>query len=139
MVAGSDAFSNTLFTQFDILCLIVEPTHESVSMVRAYLELLSKTETSTQVCIIANKIEDNNDIEYLKKNNIIPNFVFEYERAIKHARQNGDIFLSNKHNQSWKNFYSFLMNIKPNSYLKLQELHALHRKYMELDYIKNPL
>ncbi len=80
MVAGNDAFSNTLFTQFDVLCLIVEPTLESVSMVQSYLDLMSKTETSTQICIIANKMEDGNDLGYLKKNTIAPHFIFEYEK-----------------------------------------------------------
>ena len=139
MVAGNDAFSNTLFTQFDILCLIVEPTHESVNMVRSYLDLMGKTKSSTRVCIMANKVEDENDIKYLQKNNIIPDFVFEYERGIKHARQNDTIFVSDNHDQIWDSFYSFLMNIKPNPGQKLQELHTLHKKYMELDYIKTPL
>jgi CO dehydrogenase maturation factor len=80
MVAGNDAFSNTLFTQFDVLCLIVEPTLESVSMVQSYLDLIHKTETSTKICIIANKVEDENDLEYLKRNNISPQFIFEYEK-----------------------------------------------------------
>jgi len=108
MVAGNDAFSGTLYTQFDTLCLIVEPTHESVSMVKSYLELMSKAETSTKICIIANKVEDENDLEYLKKNNIIPDFVFEYEKQIKHARQNGEIFISQRQNQTWKALYESL-------------------------------
>jgi CO dehydrogenase maturation factor len=139
MVAGNDAFSNTLFTQFDILCLIVEPTLESVSMVKSYLDLMSKTETSTQICIIANKIEDENDMEYLMKNAIFSQFIFKYEKAIKHARQNNDIFLSQKQYQTWEEFYNFLQKIETNPHKKLQELHTLHKKYMELDYIQTPL
>lgn len=139
MVAGNDAFSNTLFTQFDILCLIVEPTFESISMVKSYLDLMSKIETSTQICIIANKVEDENDGEYLRKNAIFPQFIFEYEKGIKHARQNNDIFLSQKQQQTWEKFYDFLQTIETNPDKKLQELHALHKKYMELDYIKTPL
>lgn len=139
MVAGNDAFSNTLFTQFDVLCLIVEPTLESISMVRSYLDLIGKTATSTQICIIANKVEDENDLEYLKKNTISPQFIFEYEKWIKHARQNNDIFLSQKQDETWEELYSFLQKIETNPYTKLQELHELHKKYMELDYIKTPL
>ncbi len=100
---------------------------------------MNKTGSSTRVCIIANKIEDENDIAYLKKNNIIPNFVFGYEKEIKYARQNDTIFLSDNHNQIWESFYGFLKSIRPNLDKKLQELYALHRKYIELDYIKTPL
>jgi len=139
MVAGNDAFSNTLFTQFDVLCLIVEPTLESVSMVQSYLDLISKTETSTQICLMANKVEDGNDLEYLKKKNVAPQFIFEYERWIKHARQNNDIFLSQKQQKTWEEFYDFLQIIETNPHKKLRELHTLHRKYIELDYIKTPL
>ncbi|MBP9779189.1 hypothetical protein KBD33_01030 [Candidatus Gracilibacteria bacterium] len=139
MVAGNDAFSNTLFTQFDILCLIVEPTYESVSMVRSYIDLIRITDTSTRICIIANKIEDENDIEYLGKNNIVPDFTIDYEKQIKHARQNDEIFMSQKHIQTWEDFYSLTQKIEVSHDKKLQELHILHRKYMELDYIKTPL
>ena len=139
MVAWNDAFSNTLYAQFDILCLIVEPTLESVNMVRGYQELMKQSGSTTQIVLIANKIEDKNDTEYLKKNNIIPDFVFEYERHIKHARQNNEIFLSEHQSQIWEDFYKFLKKLQINPDKKLQELHIIHKKYMELDYIKSPL
>ena len=66
MVAGNDAFSNTLFTQFDILCLVIEPTVESVSLVKNYLSLLEETGTTTRVMILANKVADESDTDYLR-------------------------------------------------------------------------
>lgn len=139
MVAGNDAFSNTLFTQFNILCLIVEPTHESVSMVESYLKLMKTTKSTTKVLIIANKIEDMNDLEYLRQKNIIPDLVFEYDKTIKHARQKNEQYINDQHIIRWQLFLESISKIELNPNDKLKELHALHTKYMQLDYIKNPL
>ena len=139
MVAWNDVFSNTLFTQFDILCLIVEPTIESISMVKCYIELYRASQSSTKILILANKIEDENDINYLKRNDVHPDFIFEYEKGIKHARQKNELYLSTKHLKTWNDLLNSLSKITIQPEKKLQEIHMLHRKYIELDYIKNPL
>ncbi|MDD2745661.1 MAG: hypothetical protein PHU93_03940, partial [Candidatus Gracilibacteria bacterium] len=139
MVAGNDVFSNTLFTQFDILCLIVEPTLESVTMVNAYRELLKQTESTTKIVLLANKIEDASDIEYLEANTLVPDFVFEYEKIIKQARQKNEIYISESQNSTWQLLLDACNKISVSPMQKLQELHSLHKKYIELDYIKMPL
>lgn len=139
MVAGNDAFSNTLFTQFDVLCLIVEPTHESVSLVHKYLDLMKTTESSTKIIIIANKIEDENDLKYLERASISPSYVMEYDKSLKHARQNNENYTSKKQYQVWQSLYKELSEMTADPNQKLNELYILHKKYIELDYIKTPL
>ena len=73
MVAWNDSFSNTLHSQFDIIFLIVEPTRESVNMAKNFIELSGHSKNSSDICIIGNKIEDNDDIEYLRNEWIIMN------------------------------------------------------------------
>ncbi len=51
MVAGVDAFANTLHAQFDLICLVVEPTKRSLEVFRHYLELAEEAGTAKQsVC-----------------------------------------------------------------------------------------
>lgn len=139
MVAGNDAFSNTLFSQFDILALIVEPTIESVSMVRSYLELMQQTKSSTKIVILANKIDDTDDLEYLRSQGIEADYVFSYEKDIKTNRRNHQSSLTNLQETVWETFFENLKTLKRNPDQKLEELYELHRKYIQLDYIRTPL
>lgn len=68
MVAGIDAFSNTLHVQFDILCLIVEPTHKSIDVFNRYSELAQISNIYENLFIVVNKIEDEADLEFVQKN-----------------------------------------------------------------------
>ncbi len=68
MVAGIDAFSNTLHVQFDILCLIVEPTHKSIDVFNRYSELAKISNIYENVFVVVNKIEDEADLEFVQKN-----------------------------------------------------------------------
>jgi CO dehydrogenase nickel-insertion accessory protein CooC1 len=65
MVAGNDAFSNTLHSQFDVIFLVVEPTIESVAMVKNFLSLAEHSHGSSPMLLIGNKIEDQEDTDYL--------------------------------------------------------------------------
>jgi len=100
---------------------------------------MEKTESSTKIVILANKVEDTRDLEYLSRHNIVPDFVFEYDRNIKHARQKHQFYVNELHTTIWQWFLdmSSLHSVSPMQ--KLHELHNLHKKYIELDYIKQPL
>jgi CO dehydrogenase maturation factor len=68
MVAGIDAFANSLHAQFDVLFLIVEPTRRSVEVYEQYKDLLQKAKSPTTLFVIGNKVTTQEDKEYLMQN-----------------------------------------------------------------------
>lgn len=67
MVAGTDAFANTLFSQFDMLVFVVEPTTRSVAVLEQYQRLANHTGIGDKLYVIANKIEDDDDYDFIKR------------------------------------------------------------------------
>jgi CO dehydrogenase maturation factor len=68
MVAGTDAFAYSLHLQFDAIILIAEPTPESVEVCKLYMNLAVKSGTDKNVFIIGNKIEDEDDLTFIRQN-----------------------------------------------------------------------
>lgn len=66
MVAGTDAFSYSLHLQFDAIILIAEPTPESAEVCRLYFGLAKEAGIEKLVHIIANKIEDEEDLDFIR-------------------------------------------------------------------------
>ena len=58
---------------------------------------------------------------------------------MKHARRQNRTYFSDVQEKIWNDLLQKIQNIPSNPKKKLQELHAIHKKYMELDYIKTPL
>lgn len=67
MVAGTDAFSYSLHLQFDAIILIAEPTPESAEVCRLYFGLAKEAGIEKLVHIIANKVEDADDLAFIRK------------------------------------------------------------------------
>lgn len=63
MTAGADAFSSSLFTRFDLLVLVTEPTVQSVSVFHQYEEY--RKNFTVPIVVLGNKIDDQDDIEFL--------------------------------------------------------------------------
>jgi len=92
MVAGTDAFAYSLHLQFDAINLIAEPTPESVEVCRLYLELAREAGVNSLVHLIANKVEDENDVTYITKGvGKAPLAVAPLLPELKRARQLGQI------------------------------------------------
>jgi hypothetical protein len=117
----------------------VEPTAESVAMTKSYIKLMKMTGSSTKIVILANKIEDSDDLAYLKEHEISPDFVFEYDTTIKKARQKNRVPENIKNHPIWASFLNMTQSVKLHPSKKLLELGDLHRKYIKLDYIATPL
>ncbi len=141
MVAGTDAFANTLHAQFDTLFLILEPTLESVEVFYQYLKLSKSAQVDSRLLVIGNKIENNDDLMFLKEkigNKLFG--VFKKSPKIKSARQKGlAISLDMLDNEDFNN----LVNIKKiteenkvDENTRLKKLQDLHLKYSQLDYVK---
>ncbi len=65
MVAGTDAFASTLFSQFDMLVFVVEPTMRSLAVYEQYLRLAKHSEVADKLFVIANKIESKEDTTFI--------------------------------------------------------------------------
>jgi CO dehydrogenase maturation factor len=66
MVAGTDAFASTLFSQFDMLVFVVEPTTRSIAVLEQYERLAKHSKVADKLFIIANKIENDDDYTFLE-------------------------------------------------------------------------
>lgn len=66
MVAGTDAFSNTLHAQFDAIVVVVEPTPESISVACRYRDLATEAGTADVLFFVGNKIDNSDDLAYLE-------------------------------------------------------------------------
>lgn len=67
MVAGTDAFSYSLHLQFDAIILIAEPTPESAEVCKLYYGLAKEAGIEKLVHIVANKIEDEDDLNFIRE------------------------------------------------------------------------
>lgn len=65
MVAGTDAFSNSLHAQFDLIVVVVEPTPESVTVATRYRELAEAAGVADAIVFVANKVTDAEDRRWL--------------------------------------------------------------------------
>ncbi|MDP2090307.1 MAG: ATP-binding protein [Candidatus Gracilibacteria bacterium] len=140
MVAGNDSFSNTLHSQFDVLFLIVEPIIESINMMKGFMKLANHSNETSKIVIIGNKIEDSDDLDFIKDNGINLDFYVPYNKNFKKNRRNGEIIVDDDLKLIFDNILDYLLeNIKVDRNKKLSDLHNLHKKYLELDYIKLPL
>ncbi len=66
MVAGTDAFASTLFAQFDALVFVVEPTKRGLAVLDDYLRLAKAGGVDERVLVVANKVNDSDDVEYVR-------------------------------------------------------------------------
>lgn len=66
MVAGTDAFASTLFSQFDMLVFVVEPTTRSIAVLEQYRRLAEHSGVADKLFVIANKIENDDDRAFIE-------------------------------------------------------------------------
>lgn len=90
MVAGTDAFANSLHAQFDLIVVVVEPTPESVSVARRYRDLAAAAGVGDAVVAVGNKVSDDVDLAYLTDELAgEPLAVVPLQAGLRRARQAG--------------------------------------------------
>jgi len=140
MTAGTDAFAGALHAQFDLVCLIVEPTKESVSLAKEYLHLAQKGNVLKFIGVVGNKIEDGDDIAYIENELGLSVFAsVPLMKELKHLRRGGQsIFALSEDIFQSISFDAIFEKSKENmSYAdeRLALLHDLHKKHASADYI----
>jgi CO dehydrogenase maturation factor len=90
MVAGTDAFANSLHAQFDAIVVVTEPTPESVSVARRYRELAAAAGVADLLVTVGNKAVDEADRDYLVRElGGEPLAVLAAQAGLRRARQAG--------------------------------------------------
>ena len=143
MVAGIDAFSNTLHMQFDTLCLVVEPTMESVSVYKQYMELGKHAHVHSQVAVVANKVQDAEDEAFLQTHIQPEHFIgtLPHSPDLKRVRREGKALTNTLLQTLDSTLFTDVANTCRNHYThpdkRLPALHTLHRAYIEKASVKN--
>lgn len=140
MVAGTDAFSNTLHAQFDAIFLVVEPTPEGTKVFEQYTELAKAAGVYSCLQVIGNKVEGEDDIAYLRKvvgDKLVTHVPFN--KNLRKARQNNELpKLSDMADDSvFKNILDKAVALQRDPKQGLALLHELHSAYVKQDYIVN--
>jgi len=142
MVAGVDAFANTLHAQFDLLCVIVEPTVRSLEVFNHYQKLAQEAGIDKEIAVIGNKIRSEKDKEFIKKH--IPEdkligFMEDsgYLRDIEQQGGSIDVDSLEAGNKGILGKIKQRLLAKPQDLQKrLEKLWKLHKTYVAQDSIK---
>lgn len=138
MTAGTDAFAGSLHAQFDLIVMVVEPTLESLTVAKQYHELARAGDVDKYLRFIGNKVEDEDDKQYLREElgESLIGFVGN-ERALKTARRNGKtVFeIDTAHQDVFDTVLEVAQANSVHTAERFQLLLNLHRKHVEADYI----
>lgn len=65
MTAGADSFASGIFTKFDVMFLVAEPTQKSIGVYEQYKKYAK--DYGVNIKVVANKIEDATDARFIKE------------------------------------------------------------------------
>jgi len=141
MVAGVDAFANTLHAQFDLMCLIVEPTKRSVEVYNHFLELAKEAGIEKELAVIANKVRNETDKKFINDN--IPQdkligylYELEYLRELDQTGEPIDISkIEAKNLELLKAIKGRLHKSDSTPQKRLEKLWDLHKTYVSQDFV----
>ena len=142
MVAGTDAFASTLYAQFDLIVLVVEPTKRSVEIFNQYLKLAKSAKVDHLLKVVANKIEDDDDIDFVKSfvgDKLIASF--EKSKHLKRVDKGVEKILYQKLETSSQQSLANIMDClktysnKNNDAERLKRLWSAHKIYAGQDYV----
>lgn len=143
MVAGVDAFSNTLHMQFDTLFLLVEPTRESVAVYEQYIQLAKHAGVLDRLFAIGNRVENKEDESFIASRVRSDKYIGFIRKSsqLKKLRQQGKPLTSFTADPLNTKLFERMAEISrsqevnPND--RLKHLHKLHLKYITQDWVMN--
>lgn len=65
MTAGADTFASGLFTRFDLMFLVAEPTRKGVDVYRQYIGYAADYDVA--IAVVGNKVQSDEDVAYLRE------------------------------------------------------------------------
>lgn len=141
MVAGVDSFAGTLHAQFDLTCLIVEPTKRSIEVYEKYKSLAQEAGTLENLRVIGNKVRNETDIAFIQTHCDEKTVLgyFADDDHIRHIDQTGEPLAATKldpHNQKLLASIATILDSLPDSRdIRLQKIWELHKKYVSQGFI----
>lgn len=143
MVAGIDAFSGSLYVQFDTLIVVVEPSSASINVFNQYLNLAKKGGIDDLIKVVGNKVISTDDIEYISQ--YIPKKyllgIFGYSAHVRNVdREIEKLSLDNLEKDNLEvleRIDSYIKNISYDPNKRLKRLYDVHKKYVSQEYVKN--
>jgi len=141
MVAGVDAFANTLHAQFDLLVLTVEPTKRGLEVFEQYRKLAEEAGVYDSLFVVGNKVRSEADAKFIET--CIPpekliGLFKESEYMRKKDQEGGalDIDLLESENKALlETIKKKLFSVVPDHKRRLQKLFELHRRYVAQGFI----
>jgi CO dehydrogenase maturation factor len=136
MVAGVDAFACTLHAQFDLVCMVVEPTQRSVEVYKKYAALAKEAGVYGGLMVVGNKVRDEKDADFISRHIPADKILgyFADDAHIRHIDQgNGFLEVGQLNSENKKLLASIRekLDSMPDSRNKrLQKIWKLHRKYV---------
>lgn len=143
MVAGTDAFASTLFSQFDMLVFVVEPTTRSLAVLEQYQRLAEHAQVSQKLFVIANKIEDESDYDFITSKVGREKIIGQISRSphllkVDKGRQDLDIArLDDNDKQVFTTLANLLKRHTTPMQSRLESLWELHKTYVGQSYVKD--
>jgi CO dehydrogenase maturation factor len=143
MVAGVDAFANTLHAQFDLLVLVVEPTKRGLEVFKQYRELAIEAGVYDQLYIVGNKIRSGADKEFIQEH--IPagkllGFLSESDYLRIKEQEGGSLDISKletENKELLEIIFTKLTDVQMSPKDRIKKLWKLHRKYVAQDFVKD--
>ncbi len=136
MVAGTDAFSNTLHAQFDLLMLVVEPTQRSLEVYRQYAALAKAAGVGDRLRVVGNKIRSTTDCNFITSQIAAEHLqgFFSDSVLVRATDQTSEPLqvdaLEPENRQLLVAIAADLVRHKVDSQKRLLQLHNLHRAYV---------
>jgi CO dehydrogenase maturation factor len=141
MVAGIDAFANTLHAQFDAIVLVMEPTPEGILVYKQYSNLAKEAGVLDRLVVVVNKVEGVDDLKYVESQ--IGNVFFgqvSRNLQIKKDRQYGKSISLDSLGSDDELFFNALFDHTKNFYKlpneQLKKLIDLHLKFCQVDWVR---
>jgi CO dehydrogenase maturation factor len=141
MVAGVDSFAGTLHAQFDLTCLVVEPTMRSIEVYNKYIELANQAGVASSVLVVGNKIRKKQDEEFIATHvpaNKIIGFFGEDEHVRDVDQKSGKLVVSEltDNNQSvLQRILGVVDGLPDVRNERLKKMWQLHTKYVSQKFI----
>lgn len=141
MVAGVDAFANTLHAQFDLLVLTVEPTKRGLEVFEQYRKLAEEAGVYDSLFVIGNKVRSEADAEFIKKHVPAEKLVglFKESEYLRQKDQEGGALnvdlLEDENKALLETIEKKLFSVTPDNQKRLQKLYELHRRYVAQGFI----
>lgn len=136
MVAGVDSFAGTLHAQFDLTCLIVEPTIRSIEVYTKYIELATEAGVADSVQVIGNKIRSDKDKDFIRAHipeNKIIGFFTDDDHILDIDQTKAGLTVSNLNQNNQKllaNIFNHVSTLPDNRNTRLKKIWELHKKYV---------